>query len=89
MLSALVAAAFWLLFATKRGLPVSTTHAIIGGIVGSSIVLGISIGGVDFAFSTVKWSKIRDIALSWVISPVLGGHYHIYYTVLLKKYIGI
>ena len=73
MLSALVAAAFWLLFATKRGLPVSTTHAIIGGIVGSSIVLGISIGGVDFAFSTVKWSKIRDIALSWVISPVLGG----------------
>ncbi|MFL1732755.1 inorganic phosphate transporter [Moraxella oculi] len=73
MLSALAAAAFWLLFATKKGLPVSTTHAIIGGIVGSSIVLGISIGGADFAFSTVKWSKIIEIAISWVISPLLGG----------------
>ena len=38
MLSALLAAALWLLFATKKGLPVSTTHAIIGGIVGSSMV---------------------------------------------------
>lgn len=87
MLSALVAAAFWLLFATKRGLPVSTTHAIIGGIVGSSIVLGISIGGVDFAFSTVKWSKIRDIALSWVISPVLGGALsYLLYSIIKKIY---
>ena len=86
MLSALVAAAFWLLFATKRGLPVSTTHAIIGGIVGSSIVLGISIGGVDFAFSTVKWSKIRDIALSWVISPVLGGALsYLLYSIIKKN----
>lgn len=73
MLSALVAASFWLLFATKKGLPVSTTHAIIGGIVGSSIVLGINLGGMELAFSTVKWSKIKDIALSWVLSPVLGG----------------
>lgn len=86
MLSALVAAAFWLLFATKRGLPVSTTHAIIGGIVGSSIVLGISIGGVDFAFSTIKWSKIRDIALSWVISPVLGGALsYLLYSIIKKN----
>ncbi|UNU73635.1 inorganic phosphate transporter [Moraxella nasovis] len=73
MLSALVAAAFWLLFATKKGLPVSTTHAIIGGIVGSSIVLGTTIGGIDVAFSTIKWSKIGEIATSWIISPVLGG----------------
>ncbi|WP_066800429.1 inorganic phosphate transporter [Moraxella oblonga] len=73
MLSALAAAAFWLLFATKKGLPVSTTHAIVGGIVGSSILLGINVGGVQFAFETVKWSKIGEIAISWVISPVLGG----------------
>ena len=73
MLSALAAAAFWLLFATKKGLPVSTTHAIIGGIVGSSIVLGISMGGTELAFSTVKWSKIGEIAISWVVSPLLGG----------------
>ncbi len=73
MLSALAAAAIWLLFATKKGLPVSTTHAIIGGIVGSSIVLGINLGGTELAFSTVKWSKIVDIAISWVVSPLLGG----------------
>lgn len=86
MLSALIAAAFWLLFATKRGLPVSTTHAIIGGIVGSSIVLGISVGGTDLAFETVRWSKIRDIAMSWVISPVLGGLLsYILYSIIKKN----
>lgn len=73
MLSALIAAAFWLLFATKKGLPVSTTHSIIGGVVGSSIVLGIHLGGTDLALSTVKWDKIGEIALSWIVSPLLGG----------------
>lgn len=73
MLSALIAAAFWLLFATKKGLPVSTTHAIIGGIVGSSIVLGITLGGTEMAFSAVNWGTIGTIAISWVISPLLGG----------------
>ncbi|WP_230661226.1 inorganic phosphate transporter [Psychrobacter sp. I-STPA10] len=73
MLSALIAAAFWLLLATKKGLPVSTTHAIIGGVVGSSIVLGLNLGGTDQALSTVQWSKIGEIALSWVLSPLLGG----------------
>lgn len=73
MLSALMASAFWLLFATKKGLPVSTTHAIIGGIVGSSIVLGINFGGTAFAFSTIQWSQITQIAISWVLSPLLGG----------------
>ncbi|WP_019672802.1 inorganic phosphate transporter [Psychrobacter lutiphocae] len=73
MLSALIAAAFWLLFATKKGLPVSTTHSIIGGVVGSSIVMGIQIGGTELAFSTVQWDQIGQIALSWVLSPLLGG----------------
>ena len=73
MLSALIAAAFWLLFATKKGLPVSTTHSIIGGVVGSSIVLGIYLGGFDMALSTVAWGKIGEIAISWVLSPLLGG----------------
>ena len=73
MMSALIAAAFWLLFASRRGYPVSTTHSIIGGIVGSSITLGAILGGADTAFSLVKWEKIGLIASSWVISPVLGG----------------
>jgi len=73
MMSALLAAAIWLLFASKRGLPVSTTHSIIGGIVGSSIAMGVFIGGSASAFELVHWDKIMMIALSWVISPILGG----------------
>lgn len=69
MLSALIAAAFWLLFATKKGLPVSTTHSIIGGVVGSSVVMGIQIGGTETALSTVQWSQVGEIAISWVLSP--------------------
>lgn len=73
MMSALLAAAIWLLIATRRGWPVSTTHSIIGGIVGSSIALGTISGGADTALSLVKWNKIGQIAFSWVLSPVLGG----------------
>ncbi len=65
MLAALLAAAIWLTVASSRGWPVSTTHAIVGAIVGFALV-GI---GVD----AVNWQKIGQIAASWVISPVLGG----------------
>jgi inorganic phosphate transporter, PiT family len=73
MMSALLAAALWLLYATKRGWPVSTTHSIIGGIVGSSIALGLMISGGDTAMSLVHWDQIGTIAISWVLSPILGG----------------
>ncbi len=73
MMAALLAAAIWLLFATRKGYPVSTTHSIIGGIVGSSITLGIILDGADTAFALVHWDKIGLIALSWVVSPLLGG----------------
>ncbi|MDE3737271.1 inorganic phosphate transporter [Pseudomonas resinovorans] len=73
MMSALIAAALWLLFATKRGYPVSTTHSIIGAIVGSSIALGILMQGGEAAFELVQWGKIGEIAISWVLSPLLGG----------------
>lgn len=73
MMAALLAAAIWLLIATKRGLPVSTTHSIIGGIVGSSLALGYVLGGAETSFSVVKWDKIGTIAFSWILSPVLGG----------------
>lgn len=87
MMSALLSAAIWLLIATKRGYPVSTTHSIIGGIVGSSITLGIVISGVDTAFELVQWSKIVTIVSSWVISPLLGGlvSYGLYW--LIKKHV--
>jgi PiT family inorganic phosphate transporter len=65
MLAALLAAAIWLMIATTRGWPVSTTHSIVGAIVGFALA-GI---GMD----AVKWDKIGQIAASWVVSPVLGG----------------
>ena len=65
MLAALLAAAVWLMVASARGWPVSTTHSIVGAIVGFAIV-GI---GAD----AVQWGKIGQIAASWVVSPVLGG----------------
>lgn len=87
MMSALLGAAIWLLIATKKGWPVSTTHSIIGGIVGSSITLGVIISGGDGAFALVKWDKIGTIAFSWVLSPVLGGlvSYVLFY--YIKKHI--
>ena len=65
MLAALLAAAVWLMIASTRGWPVSTTHSIVGAVVGFAIA-GI---GVD----AVQWGKIGQIAASWVVSPVLGG----------------
>lgn len=73
MMSALLAAALWLLFASNRGWPVSTTHSIIGGIVGSSITLGYILTDGHGAFELVHWDQIGTIVISWVLSPVLGG----------------
>jgi PiT family inorganic phosphate transporter len=65
MLSALLAAATWLLVASAMGWPVSTTHTIVGAIVGFASV-GISV-------DAVIWSKVGTIVASWVVSPVLAG----------------
>ncbi|MBT8084808.1 MAG: inorganic phosphate transporter [Woeseia sp.] len=65
MLASLLAAATWLLIASRKGWPVSTTHSIVGAIVGFAAV-GI---GVE----AVQWGKVGTIAMSWVVSPVLAG----------------
>ena len=65
MTAALLAAALWLNFATSIGAPVSTTHSIVGGVMGA----GIAAAG----FAIVSWGTMGKIAASWVISPVLGG----------------
>ena len=65
MLAALLAAGVWLLIATQRGWPVSTTHSIVGAIVGFAAV-GV---GVD----AVNWSTVATTATSWVFSPVIAG----------------
>jgi len=65
MMAALLAGALWLNLATAFGAPVSTTHSIVGGVLGA----GIAAGGIDIA----NWGKMSQIAASWIISPVLGG----------------
>jgi len=65
MMAALLAGALWLNFATAVGAPVSTTHSIVGGVLGA----GIAAGGWGIA----DWDKMGQIAASWVISPVFGG----------------
>ncbi|HEY7886101.1 MAG TPA: inorganic phosphate transporter [Cellvibrionaceae bacterium] len=65
MLSALLAAGTWLLIASLLGWPVSTTHSIIGAIVGFAAV-GISV-------DAVAWGKVWSIVASWVVSPLLAG----------------
>ena len=65
MLAALLAAGTWLLVASKNGWPVSTTHSIVGAIVGFAAV-GI---GID----AVKWGKVGTIVMSWVASPLTAG----------------
>jgi len=63
-LAAMLAAALWVSYATWRSLPVSTTHSIVGAMIG----FGITAGG----FSAIKWEKLGAIVLSWVISPVFS-----------------
>ena len=65
MLAALLAAALWVNLATWVGAPVSTTHSVVGGVMGA----GIAAAG----FAVVNWPTMTKIAASWVISPVLGG----------------
>jgi len=65
MLAALLAAAIWLMIASWRGWPVSTTHSIVGAVVGFAVA-GIGI-------EAVHWDKVGQIVASWVVSPALGG----------------
>jgi inorganic phosphate transporter, PiT family len=65
MLGSLLAAAVWLNLASKMGWPVSTTHSIIGAIVGFA--------AVGIGMNAVQWGKVGQIALSWVVSPLVAG----------------
>lgn len=79
MLAALLAAACWLAIASAKGWPVSTTHSIVGAIVGFAVA-GI---GVD----AVAWGKIGQIVASWVLSPILGGGFAFLLMLSIQKLI--
>ena len=65
MLASLLAAGMWLLIASSFGWPVSTTHSIVGAIVG--------FGAVGVGVDAVAWSKVFKIVISWIASPILAG----------------
>ena len=65
MLAALMSAGIWLLVASHKGWPVSTTHTIVGAIVGFAMV--------GLGMDAVKWVKVGSIVASWVVSPLLSG----------------
>ncbi len=67
-IAAMMAAAVWLTIATRYGLPVSTTHSIIGGIVGVGLVME-----VQHETSLIDWAVVEKVAMSWIASPVMGG----------------
>jgi PiT family inorganic phosphate transporter len=77
MMAALLSAAIWLNLATAMGAPVSTTHSIVGGVMGS----GIAAAG----FGIVTWITMGKIASSWVISPFLGGIFAAGFLYTIKK----
>jgi PiT family inorganic phosphate transporter len=77
MMAALLAAALWLNLATMAKAPVSTTHSIVGGVMGA----GIAAAG----FGIVAWGTMGKIAASWVISPVLGGIIAAIFLFAIKK----
>jgi len=77
MMAALVSAALWVNLATWIGAPVSTTHSVVGGVMGA----GIAAAG----FAAVSWSTMAAIAASWVISPVLGGVIAAVFLALIKS----
>ena len=76
MMAALISSALWVNLATWIGAPVSTTHSVVGGVMGA----GIAAAG----FAAVNWATMSKIAASWVISPVLGGVIAALFLALIK-----
>ncbi len=79
MLAALLAAGTWLLVATAFGWPVSTTHSIVGAIIGFACV--------GIGFDSVQWPKVAEIASSWVVSPIMAGTLSFILYMSVKKFI--
>lgn len=77
MMAALLAGALWLNIATAVGAPVSTTHSIVGAVLGA----GVAASG----FGIANWAKVSTIAASWVISPVMGGLIAAGFLYLIKR----
>jgi inorganic phosphate transporter, PiT family len=79
MIAALLAAGTWLNIASYKGWPVSTTHSIVGSILGFGIIFS--------GFASIHWNKVSQIVASWVVSPVLSGAISFLIFCLLRRII--
>jgi len=79
-IAAMMAAATWLTIATRLGLPVSTTHSIIGGIIGVGLILE-----VKHETTLIDWEVVQKVVMSWVASPLMGGLLAFFSYLIIKK----
>ena len=79
-IAAMMAAATWLTIATRMGLPVSTTHSIIGGIIGVGLVLE-----VKHEQTLIDWEVVQKVVMSWVASPLMGALIAFFSYMIIKK----
>lgn len=79
MMAALISAALWINIATLANAPISTTHAIIGGVIGA--------GAAASGFHSVQWDAIAVIVVSWTVSPILGGVIAAAFLYFIKEFI--
>ena len=79
-IAAMMAAATWLTIATRLGLPVSTTHSIIGGIIGVGLILE-----VKYETTLIDWAVVGKVVLSWIASPLMGGLLAFFSYFIIKK----
>ena len=79
-IAAMMAAATWLTIATRYGLPVSTTHSIIGGIIGVGLILE-----VKHDTSLIDWEVVQKVVMSWVASPLMGALLAFFSYYIIKK----
>jgi PiT family inorganic phosphate transporter len=79
MMAALVSAALWINIATLANAPISTTHSIIGGVIGA--------GAAATGFHSVQWDAIAVIVVSWTVSPILGGVIAALFLYFIKEFI--
>ena len=79
-IAAMMAAATWLTIATRMGLPVSTTHSIIGGIIGVGLILE-----VKHDMTLIDWGVVQKVVLSWIASPLMGRFLAIFSYMIIKK----
>ena len=79
-IAAMMAAATWLTIATRYGLPVSTTHSIIGGIIGVGLILE-----VKHDTSLIDWEVVQKVVMSWVASPLMGALIAFFSYYIIKK----